>query len=233
MNTYQEEKHASSKLVVKVARENPQSTALIPSFEAGITKLDAINIEVEKIRKLQDQDISGVTVNKNFTEENLNTYTVDVAGAVYSYAVSKKDEVLKGIVNYKRGTVGNMTAEELISAAGIVLEEAKKVPAADLAKEGITADELKTFEDMVTYFKTVSNSPRESIIDRSGNTKRLAELFKESASLYKNTLDRLGHQFLRKDSTFYYKYRGARKVIHHGGDNPDTTGTTGTTTKPQ
>jgi len=104
---------------------------------------------VEKIRTLQEQDFSGVTTHKTFTMDNLSNYTVDIAGAVYSYAEKKNDVVLKGKVNYKRGALANMTPGEIISAANTVQAEAKKVPAADLVKEGISADDLKAYDEMV------------------------------------------------------------------------------------
>lgn len=218
MNDYQEEKHNSNLLVVKVAKENPGVIAQIPDFEEGINKLDAINKEVEEIRPLQEQDNSGITANKGFSVQKLLNRTLDVSGAVYSVADKKNDLMLKERVNFKTGKLSKMMPGKLISAATTTLEEAKKVPAADLAKAGITAAELTAYEEMVTYFKGVINSPRAATIDTSVYTKRLKELFAESSALFSETLDRLARQFKEKAPDFYLKYRSARKAIHHSPD---------------
>jgi hypothetical protein len=118
-------------------------------------------------------------------------------------------------VNFKTGKLSKMMPGMLISAATTTLEEAKKVPAADLAKAGITAAELTAYEEMVTYFKGIANSPRAAIIETSVHTKRLKELFAESSALFRETLDRLARQFKDKAPDFYLKYRGARKAIRH------------------
>lgn len=216
MTDYQEEKHSSNKLVVTISKENPKSIELIPAFAEGIEKLDVLNKEIEKYRTLQETDITGVTVNKDFTMDNFINYTVDVAGAVYSWADKKNDIILMGIVDFKISKVSKMTPGKIISAAATVIDEARKLPEAELANEGISADELKTYEDMLAYFKDMSISTREATINKSGYTSELATLFAKVSKLYKNTLDRLAHQFKRKDPEYYRKYRAARKVIHHG-----------------
>jgi hypothetical protein len=223
MNDYQEEKHKSNQLVVKVAKEHPESTALIPAFEKAIDKQDALNKEIEKIRILQEKETKGFAKNKKFTIENLGNYTIDISGAVSSYAGEKGNTVLQTNIKYGRKKISEMKPGEIIAAATTVLEEAKKVPAADLALQGITAEELKDYEDMIATLKTVSGEPREAIVDKSGYTAKLAALFIESAKLHKETLDVLGHQFKRKDPTFYVLYRKARKAIHQGGGAGDNT----------
>lgn len=229
MTTNQEEQLSSDKLVVKTAEENPDSIKLIPAFEAAIQKLKLIIGEVEKLRMLQDKDISGVTEHKHFTIDQLNERTLEVSGATFAYAEDQGDTVLKKLVDVKKDELNHKTPGEIVSVANTILTEAKKVVAADLTKHGISPAELKEFEDMVTYFNGISESPRESIIDRSGATKRIGELFKQSSALRKNTLDKLARQFKRKDPAYYLKYKGSRKIIHHGGNTaatPDTTAKT-------
>jgi hypothetical protein len=224
MNDYQEEKHTSNKLVVKVANENPEATKLIPDFEDGIKKLDVINKEVEKVRTLQEEDKSGVTDNKHYTLDNLRESTLDVGGAVHSYGSKKKDVPLMGKVNFKAGKLSGMVPGKIIAAANTTLEEAKKIPAEDLAKAGITAAELTEYEALVTYFKTVSAAPREAQVEVSAYTKRLAVLFAESRELFRDSLDKLARQFKKKAPSFYVLYRGARKTIHRSPNDTDDNG---------
>lgn len=224
MNDYQEERHASNKLVVKIAKENPDIIKLIPDFEEGIAKQDEINNKIEKIRKLQEEDTSAVTTNKTFTIQNLVNQTLDVSGAVHAYADKKNDVLLMGKVDFKIGALSKMVPGKIIAAATTSVEEAKKIPPADLAKAGITAAELTAYEEIVDYFKSISASTREAQIETSGYTEQLVVLFKASTKLFKKSLDKLAHQFKTKAPEFYHKYRAARKAIHRGPDKPVTPG---------
>jgi hypothetical protein len=216
MTTYQEERLTSNELVVKEAENNPTSMNLIPSFAAGITKLKAINAQIIAIRPLQEQETSGITGAKNYTQDELIADTVIIAGAIHSYAHDKSDIALKALVHVKKGEVTNISGAKIISKAQAVLAEAKKVAATDLAKEGISAAELKEYENMVTYFGSIKSTPREAIIGRSVYTEEMAQLFEQAHELFKNSLDKLALQFEEKDPVFYQRYLAARNVIHRG-----------------
>jgi hypothetical protein len=216
MNTYQSERQTSYRNIVRQAKAHEATVKLIPKFSKGIDKLDQIIVQIDKERVQQEKALTGITEAKNFTEDDLIELTIDVSGAVHSYADDKNNKDLMAKVNYKPSRIERMSVEELIAASSIVLEEAQKIPAADLAEEGISAEELAEYEEIVTIFKILTTTAREAIIARSVHTKKIASLFEEAGRLIKNSLDRLATQFKRKDRDFYLLYRGARNVIHRG-----------------
>jgi len=146
---------------------------------------------------------------------NLIDYLVDIAGAIYAYALDKNDNSLMAKVNFTASEVEKMSQSEIITAAKIVNEEAGKVAASDMTDHGISADELKEFGELNDYFQVIKSSTREAIIDRSGSTEKLRKLFIEARKLVKGTLDRLAMQYKRKDPDFYLKYRAARIIIYN------------------
>jgi hypothetical protein len=214
MNSYQISTKPSYKLIVTEAKNNVAAVSLIPTFAKGINRLEEITNEMDSLGVQQAKDLTGITKDKHSVLEELTDYTVDVAGAVHSYAVSKNDKTLQEKVNFKVTRVTNMNQQELMDAAAITLEEARKISAETLAEEGITAEELTEFTDLYNTFKNTASGKREAEIDRSGHTDRLAELFAEAADLKKNTLDRLATQFQRKAPEFYLKYKAAATIIH-------------------
>lgn len=214
MNDYQTAKQASLKLIVKEAKNYPDEVSLIPTFAAGITRLETITAKIDDLSTQQAKDITGVTSDKNTVMVDVIDYLVDVAGAVHSYAISKNDKTLQAKVNYKQNVISRMSQPDLTNAAAIVIEEAEKIAPEALADEGITAAELAAFKAAHTQFKQVSSDPRKAVIDRSGYTQQLADLFSEAADLKKNTLDRLASQFRRKAPEFYLKYKAAASVIY-------------------
>jgi hypothetical protein len=214
MNKYQSARLDSLNLIVKESSNNPESITLVPKFGTVINQLQDICTELGEHRVDQEKDLTGITTNKDVALENLADSCIEIAGAVHSYAYDKQDHALMEKVNYKSAEIEKMTQAEVVAAAGIILEEALKIPVTDLANEGITAKEITDFKELISYFKSIKSSNREAVIDRSGTTEKINELFREASSLIKNKLDRLALQFKRKDPEFYLKYKAARVVLY-------------------
>lgn len=212
MNKYQIARIDSLKLIVKESRNNPESIALVPKFGSVIDRMDTICKEIDVHQIQQEKDITGITTDKDIALENLTDLTGEIAGAVYSYAYDIQDNSLMAKVNYKPSAIEKMTQSEVIATAGIISEEALRVPADLLAAEGISAEELVEYKKIISHFKNIKSSKREAVIDRSGTTEKINELFKEASSLLRDRLDRLATQFKRKDPEFYLKYKAARAI---------------------
>jgi conjugal transfer/entry exclusion protein len=72
---------------------------------------------------------------------------------------------------------------------------------------------MADFKTAYNQFHEGSSNTREAIIDRSGHTQKLLDLFEEASDLKKN-LNRLASQFKRKAPEFYQKYMAAANVIY-------------------
>ena len=222
MNKYQTAKLDSLKLIVKESKNNPESIAKVPKFGIVINRVDQICKEVDSCQIKQEKDLTGITTDKDNALENLTESTIEIAGAVYSFAHDRNDNALMARVNYKPTSIEKMTQSEVIAAAGIVLEEALKISSEDLANEGISAKELSAYAELISYFKAIKSSKHEAVIDRSGTTEKLSILFNEANSLVKDKLDRLAVQFKRKDPEFYLKYKAARAVHYRAAAKKET-----------
>jgi len=214
MNDYQTAKLISYKLITKEAKSYPTEVSLIPTFATGITRLETICTKIDVISIQQAKNITGVTNDKNTVMDEIIDYLLDVSGAVHSYAISTGDLTLRAKVNYKESIISKMSQPDLTKASAIVIEEAEKIAPELLSNEGITATELAEFKAAYNEFKEISSDPRGAIIDRSGYTQQLADLFSEASDLKKNTLDRLASQFRRKAPEFYQKYKAASLVSY-------------------
>lgn len=226
MNKYQNAKLDSYKLVVKEARNNKQTTDLIPKFAKGIDRLEVIVTELDKLKTEQEADITGIAEDKGALQEELSDYVLDVAGAVHSYAQSNKDFTLMARVNFKPTSIERMNQHDLISAAETTRTEAAKLPLEVLAEEGISAQELAAFTKLIEDFRNIKPAPREAIIDRSSVTERVKGLFTEAQELIKGSLERLASQYKKKNPDFYLKYKAARNIIYPRATNTAGNGKT-------
>lgn len=224
MNHFQLSKLNTYRLISIETKNNQTEASLIPAFIKGVARLEAMIVEIDQLAVEQSTNITGITKEKNAFLNELEAYLVDVAGAVYAHAQLQNNKTLQEIVNFKQGTVAKMQQSAVINAAAIVLEEATKLTPEELAEGGISAEEMTQFADTLTQVKAAANEPRAAIIDRTGYTQRMADLFTEASDLKKNTLDRLATQFARKAPDFYYKYLAAATVIYrHKSKTPAPT----------
>ncbi len=219
MNKYQIAKLDSHKLVVQVARTDKTTTDSIPNFAKGIDALEVIVTDLDQMKIEQEKNITGIADDKSDVQEDLCDYLLDVSGAIHSYAYDKKNYTLMAKVDIKPNTVEKMLQADIITACESVKLEAAEVPVADLAKEGITAQDLETFAKLIDDYKKVKPTPREAIVERSTYTANIKDLFTEANHLIKNSLDRLAAQFKRKNPDFYLKYKAARNIIYSRPNN--------------
>ncbi|MFT3751875.1 MAG: hypothetical protein QM800_03015 [Paludibacter sp.] len=224
MNHFQLSKLNTYRLISIETKNNQAEASLIPAFIKGVARLEAMIVEIDQLSVEQSTNITGIAKEKNAFLNELEGYLVDVAGAVYAHAQLQNNKTLREIVNFKQGAVAKMQQSAVINAAAIVLEEATKLTPEELAEGGISAEEMTQFANTLAQVKAAANEPRAAIIDRTGHTQRMADLFAEASDLKKNTLDRLATQFVRKAPDFHYKYQAAATVIYrHKSKTPAAT----------
>jgi len=212
MNNYQKAKLDSYKLIVKESLAKPATIALIPKFQRGIERLGEINVEIEQLAVIQEKDLKGIALDKGKTIDQVIDLSVDISGALHSYAQERNDLILMDKVNFPASSWEKMDNSDLLTNTGIVVDEMRKVPVEAMAEEGISPEEMQQLEDLYNEYNDVKLAPREAVIDRSGATARLTELFSEAFTIVKGSLDKLATQFKRKDPDYYFAYKAARSI---------------------
>ncbi len=222
MNKYQTAKLDSLKLIVKESENNPVSIAKVPKFGNFVSRINEICIEIEPHQIEQEKNLTGITTEKDAIFENLIDFIIEISGAVYSYAHERNDNVLMAKVNYKPTRIESMSQSKLSAFAGITLNEASMISPEELASHGISAEDLVTGKELLARFNAMKSSKKEAVIDRSGTTEKLNNLFKEATSIVNDKLDRLAVQFKRKDPEFYLKYKAARAIHYRSAAKKET-----------
>lgn len=192
----------------------PQTVAKIPVFNKKVTQVRTIVSELKSLAPQQEEITTGITTEKNALLDEVAELVLDIAGAVHAYAVEKNDVDLQEKVNYGSSALHNEDQAGLIYIADIVLAQAQKIPVADLVECGIEAGEVDDCTEKLAKLKTSVNDKKIVVIDQSGITKRIKELFGELADIKRNSLDKLARQFERKDPDFYFKLKAA-SAIHY------------------
>ncbi len=211
MTNYQKTKLVSYKLIITEAKTYELVTDTIPRFKGGINRLDEICIEAEGIQVQQEKDITGVAEDKHQTLDNLVTIMAFISGALQSYAKEKNDYSLFESVYYTESCMGKLRHTDINPTAELLIEETEKLAPEEIAEIGISADDITNLKSLLEEFKQIVQSPRLAIIERSGLTEKLRQLFNEASDLKKYVLDNLALQFKYKAPEFYLKYVAAGK----------------------
>lgn len=214
MKKTQTAKLASNELIVKEAMSDPESLSLVPKFEKGIKRLDQINALIASYAVEQEKDLRGITTEKDLTMGSLVNLVIDISGAVHSHAFEIGNNVLMSRVNYKPNVLKHLTQAELLTVAGVVLNEALLIPADKLAAEGISAEEVMALKELIAVFSDIKTTPKEAVFDRKEASENLRALFAEGKNLLTNSLDKLITQYKKKKPEFYRRYKAARKVSY-------------------
>lgn len=230
MNKEQTKKLISYELIVKESQNDPVSLALVPKFSKGITRLAEINTEIGAIGIQQEKDLRGITIDKDKKLSSMIDRIIEIGGAVHSHAHDVDNSTLMTRVAYKSTALRRMSKPEIVTVAGVILQEALLLPAEILLEEGISPEDLSILENMIGDFSEVKSAPKEAIIDRSESTEKLRALFKEANSIVKNSLDKLAPQYKRKAPEFYRRYRISRGV---GTSSKNTVPTPEPVTEPE
>jgi len=214
MNNYQKARHSSNKQIVIVAENNQSVTDSIPSFARGIEQIKGINSQIDDLSVLRNQDLKGITDDKNDVQDEAADYLIEISGAIHSYAGQQGNKTLQAQVNFKSTKVEHLDRHDIIDACSKVLIEARKIAPNDLADEGISTEELNHFDEVITQLKSYSNAHQTAEIDQKDITRRIGELLIKATDIKRNTLDRLAPQFQRKAPEFFNKYKDAANVIY-------------------
>ena len=220
---------AYSKMLIECDKA-PEAVAKIPIFKAKITRVGEIVAEIHLLAPQHIESTKGITkVKKNLGEELIHMTDV-VASAVHSYAHDKGDLSLMEKVNYKRSKLSNLGQEALLDVAKVVLNNAKLVPATELAERGVGAEDLTEFADLITQLSAMVPDNAVNELEKTAIGKRIRALFAELAGIKSNHLNSLSKQFIRKDPDFYYLYKTSMVVRYPSSKKKDATETDSTAT---
>lgn len=209
----------------------PETVAKITLFKAKIARVREIVAEIQTLSPQFSESTKGNTSTKNELLEELVDQTDLIASAVHSYAHDKGDTNLMEKVNYKRSKLTNLGQNQILEIAKVVLNNAKPVPAADMAEAGISAEELTEFADLIAQVDAMVPENAVTEVEKSAIGERIRELFAELADIKANHLNRLSKQFIRKDPDFHYRYKTTMIVQYSSGRKKDSTDTTTNITK--
>lgn len=196
---------------------------LDPSIWNGVAAMVTVVGEFEQnIAAIEDKletqvkDITGYTTEKANALEAMIAKTLEVGGAVMSYAEA----------NGKAGLAEemNVVSSELRGYRdAIVAQRSQGVHAtatanlAALATYGIAAADLTDLQAKITTYKALIAAPRLKVTERKGATSSIGILIRDTMRLLDRRLDMLVRGFSVSHPEFFANYTNARSIVDNRG----------------
>jgi hypothetical protein len=182
-------------------------------FSAAVDELEDNIDSIVNLAEQQDEDITGVTEDKDEARAELETNTLSVASIVVFWASKTGNRKLVKKVNYTKTELHDARDNELPTMGNTVYKEANANSAA-LLPFGLTAGMITTLQTSISTFQDYISKPREALADTSAATKQLPPVFAATDKLLAEQLDNGMALYQVSHPDFYTQYFNARVIVN-------------------
>jgi len=176
---------------------------------------------LEGHRQVQEEAISGLTLEKDQLRYDLNQLVQRVTAALAAYATATKDVNLRKKVKYTPSYLNKVSDPELYDISVVIYNLAVPV-VAGLEPYFITQAELDAMQQKIAGFKLAIPQNRVATGARKASTTNIGALIAETSRLLRDEIDTLMLPFQFMQPDFYAKYKNARIIVDYTGRRTST-----------
>jgi len=168
---------------------------------------------------------AGAADSKRLVTNLLLDTTMEVAGALASYAAKKEDTELEAKVSFSRSDMATLPDNEIDDKAEAVQALATELlttPNSGIGDFGIDQTKLDSLAGRIAAYSKSVGLPRAATVNRSTITGAIKRQFDRIDDLLTRVLDRLVVQFKTKAPDFFADYQKARVIVDRGGGRSST-----------
>jgi len=182
-------------------------------FSRAVTHLEDNIDAIENLRDQQEDNIKGVTQDKQNKRQTLEEQTFSIASAVGFYASVNKNRKLFGKVKMTQTDLSRARDNELPGMSSRVHQAANDNNAA-LVAYGVTAGMITDLSAAIDDFVKDIGAPRAALTDTSAATKELVPVYEDTNKLLEEQLDKGMELFRLPAGNFYTQYGKARSIVN-------------------
>ncbi len=187
----------------------------IPNFMSYFGILQTQVTSIQSLSKMQSEDKTGITIDKNVLKKNLITLTADNSRRITAYAKFAGNFTLLKESQAYESKLSTVSGAALINFAQLVYDKAS-ANIDKLAEYGITADTQKEFNNLIIAYNGVLATPRNSRAAVRNITKMLNEAFIAADEAIKNMDYAVGIIKLTQPES-YNEYKTNRIIVDLNG----------------
>ncbi len=171
--------------------------------------------DIEAVRLIQEQDTTGIAVDKSELREYLVNKVIEVSTAVQAYASENGDNELLESVNYSRSELLQCRDTILHDRSQLINDKADAI-IGSLGDYGVVAGDLSDLQTLIDDYVAIIPKPRTATSSKKTATEDLDLHFRKADGILKNRLDKLSEQFRTSDPEFFTTFHNARIIVDSG-----------------
>lgn len=181
-------------------------------FKNAVAEFGGVVGQIDSAAQLVGTSLTGITMDKNVSKQDLIAETATMAGRIYAYAAKSGNNTMKQAANYSETDLRRLKDTELAPACQAIhdLAEANK---AELKDYGVTAAKLTALQAKITAYAAAVPKPRSAIAGRKTTKEQIKQLFKTADAILAEQMDRLIDDFATDNPEFVAGYRNARMIV--------------------
>lgn len=187
----------------------------IPAFVASSATLTNKISELSEMLYHPDSNTSGIVNLKRRKQQEASELCVEIAAALYSYAVRTENDALKAEVRITRSRLLNTNKLNFLILLDGVIDHTTEVlnELSDYGVDQVRLDALIASRNVVADLLYL---PRQKQVQSRLFNAMLVERFREIDRILREEIDMLVATFRSSDPEFYLGYTNARLVVDYG-----------------
>ena len=183
-----------------------------PAMSIVSTHFNTLLNALTDVQMIQEGHATGSGQLKQKEEAEMIQVAVQVAAAVYVYAIDQNLPDLQAKASVSPSQLQRMNAEKLKTTCLNIHALAAQLNG-NLTDYGVSPEAIINLKKEIDDFASVIASPRSAIVTRSQATARVAELVTELNQLLKDKADKLMILFQQSHPMVYQTYKAARIIV--------------------
>lgn len=192
----------------------------IPALETTTNDFSLLFGELTQVQMIQTGLPTGASALKVKEEAEMIQDTVQMAAAIYVYAIDNNLPDLQTRVAISPSELRQMNDELRKTTCLNIHAEADKLDG-NLNEYGITPEMIVKLKKEIDDFAALIASPRSAIVTRSQATARLAEIIDQMNHLLRDKADKLMLLLKQSNPEAYNAYKASRIIVDLRGPKKD------------
>ena len=167
---------------------------------------------IEALAQEQEEDKTGVRVDRSRLAEQLVSGVMRIAGPLGAWALIANEERVRTQADLTPAALRKLAAERLVAEAWTIHKAASQ-HLAQLADYGINSNVLEVLESRIAAFDELVIAPKEGITRTTALTILLAKEVDSAMELLRGFFDRMIYTFEADHPEFFTNYQAATRVI--------------------
>ena len=180
-------------------------------LQKHVTKLNELNTELDKYKKLQETDIKGIFVEKKKAKKELSINIFKLSGSLRSFATDNGNDLLYKEVNTSKSAINKLADLDLISYANLVIDKLNEYKK-ELKAYAITDKDIADLTTETADFNELLLKPAKMRKEVKVATANIKALISKMLILLSESIDNDMLQYQDTKPELYKRYLVIREI---------------------